>query len=197
VSNRTGNYEVWTVSVESAGFGKGFKRLTKTAADESTPSWWAPSKPVAGSGRIAYARSGNIWVMKDSGSGQKELTSGIGVDWAPEWSSDGKLIAYESDENADPYSKNIYETWTDLWTVDLKGTTTQLMETSDVAEGHPTWVPGAGKRLLFDLAKDWGPHPKHVWVGIFNGSVFTVTKQLTFGAGYLPGDFNPDWRTLP
>lgn len=45
-------------------------------------------------GKIVFGKSGDIWIMDDDGTNQKNLTNSPGTDLSPNFSSDGSKIAY-------------------------------------------------------------------------------------------------------
>jgi dipeptidyl aminopeptidase/acylaminoacyl peptidase len=71
--------------VVPAGGGRPVQ-LTRTAADESSPSWSPDGR------RLAYARSGRIFVIAADGTGARPLSAG--GDSEPQWSPDGRWVAY-------------------------------------------------------------------------------------------------------
>lgn len=46
-------------------------------------------------GKIAFARDGDIWTINPDGTGERRVTSGPHVDVSPDWSPDGKELAFE------------------------------------------------------------------------------------------------------
>src|SRR6185436_3461991 len=48
-----------------------------------------------GNGKIAFARSGDIWTMNPDGTGQVNLTNDAVVQSSPAWSADGNRIAFD------------------------------------------------------------------------------------------------------
>lgn len=67
--------------------GSGYRRLTDSSAVEGFPSW---SK----TGRIAFLRDGDVWVMNHDGSSKRRLTRTAYREYAPAWSSDGLTVFY-------------------------------------------------------------------------------------------------------
>jgi dipeptidyl aminopeptidase/acylaminoacyl peptidase len=47
-------------------------------------------------GKIAFARSGDIWTMNPDGTGQVDITNSAAVESSPTWSPDGTKIAFAS-----------------------------------------------------------------------------------------------------
>ena len=68
----------------AAANGTGVKRLTATAAVESTPKWSPDGKT------IAFVRGGYIWTLPAAGGAATRRVEGT----APSWSPDGTHLAY-------------------------------------------------------------------------------------------------------
>jgi hypothetical protein len=62
-----------------------------------------PPTGPARNGLIAFASSGDIWVMDQHGDHRRQLTSGSDLDSVADWSPDGTWLAYWSQaaESAD------------------------------------------------------------------------------------------------
>ena len=89
------------------------KAVSSTAAATSTAN---PNNP-AYAGKIAYTgvekNSVNIFVMTPDRTYQKQLTHGSGVSFQPQWSHDGKLIAY--------FQYDAQKDITTIWVADATG----------------------------------------------------------------------------
>jgi hypothetical protein len=84
-SNRTGNYDIFTMAPD----GSGVTQLTTAATDDRFPAW----KP--GGSMLAYSNGGDIWTMNADGSNKVNLTADIG-DWAerPAWDATGANLVF-------------------------------------------------------------------------------------------------------
>src|SRR5687767_8915727 len=82
-------------------------------------------------GKIAFQRSGNIWVMNPSGTGQTRLTR-TGTAANPQWSADGRRIAYDQGSTS---------TGRDIWVMNGNGAGKYRVTTHPKNESDPAWSP--------------------------------------------------------
>jgi dipeptidyl aminopeptidase/acylaminoacyl peptidase len=116
-------------SLESAQAGKG--RFHKTVSPDGSLVAF-----------VSNVESGHakIFVERADGTGRVQLTDKTYSDTAPEWSPDGKRIAFMSDRNG---------RW-QLYVMDRDGTHVAQLSRDDTAnsDGSPSWSPD-GKRIAF------------------------------------------------
>jgi dipeptidyl aminopeptidase/acylaminoacyl peptidase len=129
-----------------------------------------------GNGEIAFggARNGSpfgqdLWVMNSDGTGSIRLFQSTGTDWSPDWSPDGRRIAFDTNDevavmNADGSDAAIL-------TSDLPG-----------PQIGPSWSPD-GKRIAF-----WTnfPGPPTVWVMNADGSDAHVIREQAGQPAWSP-----------
>lgn len=100
MSNRTGNWEIFTMNAEFPADADedaevtGLKQLTNNKGDDLTPVWSPDGKQIA----FASSRDGNleIYIMDADGSNQRRVTNQEGIDGHPHWSPDGSRIIFNS-----------------------------------------------------------------------------------------------------
>jgi Tol biopolymer transport system component len=110
------------------------------ACSFSNPVWSPDGK------KIAYAY-GDIHVINADGSGDTNVTSGVGQggEHDPSWSPDGTRIAYEQ-ATIDPET-NLFEEH--VWTSNVDGTNHVRLAPSMCKTLNPLWHPD-GTRIAFD-----------------------------------------------
>ena len=88
--------------------------------------------------RIAFGRSGDLWVMDANGSDQHQLTSGPNLDFGTRWSPVEDRIAFFSDRNGGSA----------VYTMRSDGTQIVQMTADALNAGAPGWSPD-GAQLFF------------------------------------------------
>ncbi|HYJ60001.1 MAG TPA: LpqB family beta-propeller domain-containing protein [Actinomycetota bacterium] len=98
--------------------------------DEPLGAWdpdWSPDGE-----RIAYVTDGQVRLVPCDGSGPATtLVDDVGEVASPSWSPSGDAIVFAVRDGGD---------W-DLFVTDLDGQVTQLTDTPEVDEAHPSWGP--------------------------------------------------------
>ncbi|MGH2785871.1 MAG: hypothetical protein ACRDJ1_11460 [Actinomycetota bacterium] len=133
-SRRDGNWEIYRVRPD----GTGLRRLTNDAAFDAAPVW-SPD----GADLIAFSsdRGGvdsHLYLMNSDGTGVRRLTSGDD-EAVPDWSPDGRLIAYAgfSGGNAD------------IWVIGVDGSDPHRLTTASLFQYTPRWSPD-GRWIAFE-----------------------------------------------
>ena len=155
-SLRDGDLDIYTMDVD----GKNLKRLTRTLGYDGGPFFspdgkqivyraWHPQS-AADSGEYTSLLAQNlvrptrmeIWVMNADGSGQRQLTSLGGANFAPYFHPDGRRILFASNYK-NPRSRNF-----DLYLVDLDGAGLEQITTNADFDAFPMFSPD-GRRLVW------------------------------------------------
>jgi TolB protein len=120
-----------------------------------------------------------IYVLNADGSGLHRVTPMTLNAGNPDWSPNGKRIAFNSFYEGQDFPE--------IYTVRPNGTGLHRVrrEPKNSYSFDPVWSPGGG-RLAF-VHGVAGPRPPHIWTMRRNG---TALRQVT--RGRLP-DFGPDW----
>ncbi len=108
--------------------GSGVTNLTNTAESEANASWSV-------TGKIAYERAAQIWVMNADGSGQAQF-SGITQPspTGPAWSPEGMKLAFSSGG--------------EIWVINANGTNELRLTTTASTDTDPAWSPD-GLKIAF------------------------------------------------
>jgi TolB protein len=106
--------------------------LPQLTSGPSSATWSPDSREVI------YSMGGSLWRQRIDSNTAQQLTDGIGYDYQPDWSPDGKSVVYVS------YLHDAME----LWMLDLAtGNTKQFTKTFAV-NVEPRWSPD-GKKIVF------------------------------------------------
>jgi Tol biopolymer transport system component len=99
-----------------------------TIASGQYPSWNADGS------KIAYSRSGDLYVANADGSNEVQLTSGAATDREPSWSPDGAQIVFMREESGPPTDR-------DVAVVDVATHTVTEIITGSFQAYYPAWSP--------------------------------------------------------
>src|SRR5579872_497679 len=94
---------------------------------------WSPD-----SREVLYSMAGTLWRQRIDSKTAQQLTDGLGYDYQPDWSPDGKSVVYVS------YQKDAME----LWLLDLASGKTQQLTSGGAVNVEPRWSPD-GKQIVF------------------------------------------------
>ena len=193
------------VAVLAAGCGGSSDPSARPATSAAPPARTAQVDLPAG--RIAFRRypgddrtRGAIFVMSTDGSGERQLTHPGGwTDDYPDWSPDGRLVAFQSCGPDRPCS---------VWTVDANGGEPQQVRfhchhQSDCDATEPAWTPDGD--LIATVAegreRHFGGEPQIqrsslVRKDLATGKQRTITKLTGWAGDLLGATVSPDDRTV-
>jgi TolB protein len=152
------------------------RNLTRSPYNEWSPAW-SPD------GRLIAFYSGELFVMRPDGSGQRAITSIEGE--YPAWSADGRRVAFMS---AQPDARGSNPNY-DVFVVDPDGNGLRQLTDWPGEDGWPAWSPD-GRWIAFTTTHDVRAGKYDVWVMRADGS---AKRRVA------PGSFqvwSPDGRFL-
>ena len=118
----------------------------------------------------------HIGIIRRDGSGSSLIVVSSASDEEPDWSPDGKRIAFDSGRNGN----------NDIFIIDIKGKNLQQLTNSPAKEDHASWSPD-GKRIAY----------QHEWQGntdvyVMNADGSNKTRLTTHAARDGWPDWSPD-----
>ncbi len=120
---------------------------------------------------------GGIYLMGSTGESVRRLTKS---GYNPEWSPDGKMIVYATEEVKFPYGRT---TKSQLWTVSVQDGAASLLDSGDCVQ--PQWSPH-GKRIVY-----WGLPTGSGWRDLW--SIDPEGKNRVRITNDAAIDWNPVW----
>jgi len=138
---------------------------------------------------LVYSMAGSLWRQRLDADEATELTAGPGYDYQPDWSPDGRFVAFTR------YERDALE----LWLLDLETGQTRPLSSGGAVNLEPRWSPDGG-RLAFVSTRQNGRF--HLFVATFRGGSLEDVRALaqerpTSVARYYYGPFDheisPSW----
>lgn len=114
---------------------------------------------------LIYSMAGSLWRQKIGGTSASEITHGGGYDYQPDWSSDGRHVAFAR------YEHDAVE----LWQLDLKGGREARLTSGGAVNLEPRYAPD-GKRLAYVSTSGSGHF--NLFVADVNGEHLGSARQL-------------------
>ncbi len=142
-SNRSGDFEIYVINAN----GTGLRRLTKAQGADTSPRWSPDGKRFVFESERDHQSANpqsvtsEIYVMNADGTGQKRLTTNDVEDWGPDWSPDGKRIAFARPGSA-PFSDF------DVHVMNADGSNATDLTPGPGRDFSPAWSPD-GTRIAF------------------------------------------------
>ena len=122
---------------------------------------WSPDSRT-----LIYSMAGSLWRQDVNSTIAEQLTAGPGYDYQPDWSADGRWIAF---------SRYIHDAM-ELWLLDLHDGRTRQLTSGSAVNLEPRFSPD-GKRLAFVSTSFKGHF--HVFAGRFENGELSDVQQLT------------------
>ncbi len=134
--------------------------LSQLTTGPSSAAWSPDSRS------LVYSMAGSLWRQELTSGLAEQLTAGPGYDYQPDWSSDGRWIAFAR------YDHDAIE----LWSLDIRDGKTHQLTSGGAVNVEPRLSPD-GKRLAFVSTSFKGHF--HIFVGRFEDGVLSDIHQLT------------------
>ncbi len=138
-------------------------------------------------------RRTHLWVVDANSGSAQQITEGD--DWNdsdPQWSPDGKRIAFVSNRTGKEYEENRNA---DVWVINADGTgTLTKISDHDESDNQPRWSPD-GKTIAFTGEVHERDHPK-IWLAPSSGG--TASVPAANNLDLIPGqlEWSDDARSL-
>jgi TolB protein len=122
---------------------------------------WSPDSRT-----LIYSMAGSLWRQDVNSTIAEQLTAGPGYDYQPDWSADGRWVAFAR------YNHDAVE----LWLLDLHDGRTRQLTSGGGVNLEPRFSPNE-KRLAFVSTSDKGHF--HIFAGRFEDGELSDVQQLT------------------
>lgn len=122
---------------------------------------WSPDSYI-----LVYSMAGSLWRQELRSATAEQLTAGLGYDYQPDWSPDGRWVVFAR------YDHDAIE----LWSLDMRDGQTQKMTSGGAVNVEPRFSPD-GKRIAF-VSTSYKGH-FHIFVGRFEDGLLKDVRQLT------------------
>ena len=147
-NDRNHNIEIYVMDAD----GSNLQRLTNNLTEDEDPAWSPDGERIVfrtrrdGHVENKFGITYEIYVMDADGGNQRRITENRNNDWDPEWSPDGKRIAFMSDRKGDPGKFDIY-------VMDADGGNQRKLTNNRVWDSSPSWSPDS-ERIAFTSERD-------------------------------------------
>jgi TolB protein len=122
---------------------------------------WSPDSRT-----LIYSMAGSLWRQDVNRTMAEQLTAGPGYDYQPDWSADGRWVAFSR------YNRDAME----LWLLDLHDGRTRQLTSGRAVNLEPRFSPDA-KQLAFVSTSFKGHF--HIFTGRFEDGELSDVQQLT------------------
>jgi TolB protein len=134
--------------------------LPQLTTGPSAVSWSPDSRS------LVYSMAGSLWKQSLDLSAASQLTAGLGYDYQPDCSPDGRWVVYAS------YGNDAVE----LWALNLETKQTRPLTSGGAVNVEPRFSPD-GKRIAFVSTSYHGRF--HIFAGDFSNGQLTNSQRLT------------------
>ena len=181
-----GDGEIWVMRAD----GSGERQLTDNAVEDNEPAWSPDGRRIAfhrdtDPGPAPEAMNFDVFDMRPNGSGVRRLTDAPGFDGGPNYSPDGRRIAFDSERDGDA----------DIWVMRRNGEDPTQLTGEDPAEDAGeilTAYSPDGRFIAFSSNRDSTPEAENSEVYVMRADGTEETNRTNNPAF----DFNPDWQPL-
>jgi Tol biopolymer transport system component len=185
VSNRDGNFDIYLMNAD----GSNVRNLTNNTANNcgcfgpfelfAQPSFSPDGTKVAFSSDVDdRGRNLDVYVINVDGTGLTRLTTNAAVDGEPDWSPNGRRIAFESDRDGD----------FEIFTMRVDGSGVKKVTSNPDLDIDPDWSPD-GSMFAFVSDRDGGNVEIYVMKADGSGQTRITDDPAV--------DERPDWRPVP
>ncbi len=138
-------------------------------------------QPVLSASHLVFVSGGDLWVAARGGGKATRLTSGVGIEQAPNFSPDGQTIAFTGE----------YDGNTDVFTVPVVGGVPKRLTFHPAVDAAMGWSPD-GARVIFRSNRDAASRYTRLWQVSADGGAATVLPLPMASAGTL----SPDGKSI-
>lgn len=140
----------------------------------------------------------HLWTINVDTKAKKRITEGEFTVAAPQWSPDGKWVAYtvaRSGAQESIFNDISRNRDTDIYVVAATGGTPRQLTTNPAPDGNPQWSPD-GKWIAYTASNDsWAAKTDVLVVAAEGGTPRNLTKDFIESAGFGM-KWSPDGRTI-
>lgn len=142
----------------------------------------------------------HLWTIRLESKEKKRITTGAFTVSEPQWSPDGKWIAYTMSRAGLQESSFIdisEDRNTDIYLVSADGGTPRQLTTNPAGDSHPNWSPDS-QWIAYTASTDpksWAARTDVLLVAAEGGEPRNLTKEFEESAG-VQLNWSPDGRTL-